>query len=217
MPAFAAEVDAALEEGVEIQFLAAPLEVQTNGGKVAGLKCIRMELGPPDDSGRRRPIPVSGSEFVVNADAIIPAIGQTIDPDLWDTIPGLGRSRRNRIEVDESTCATALDGVFCGGDAVTGPSTVVAAVAAGKQAAISISRYLRGEDMAAGRGFKVPENPEYPPIPAGRPEARANAPELPVENRKNFLEVELALAEDEAQREAGRCLNCGICSDRLSA
>lgn len=213
MPAFADEVDAALEEGVKIQFLVAPVEVVTNGDKLVGLKCIRMELGPPDESGRRRPVPKSGTEFVVEADAIIPAIGQTIDPLVWDSFAGLDRSRKNTITADGVTFATGIDGFFAGGDAVTGPATVVQAVAAGKQAAESIRRYLQGTDMKTGRPVTFPEEPKYPPIPAIRPEARAEFPVLPLEHRKSFQEVDLAFPEDEARREANRCLNCGVCSE----
>ncbi len=140
MPAFMAEVDAAIEEGVKIQFLTAPVEVVSNNGKVTGLKCIKMELGPPDDSGRRRPVPIQGSEFVVDVDTIIPAIGQIIDPALWDGNQDLERTRRNTIAVDPISYATSIPGVYSGGDAGTGPATVVEAVAAGKQAAESITR-----------------------------------------------------------------------------
>ncbi|MFZ5864626.1 MAG: NAD(P)-binding protein [Thermodesulfobacteriota bacterium] len=215
MPAYAEEVSAALEEGVKIQFLAAPVEVVTNGSNaVEGLKCIRMELGPADQTGRRRPVPVEGSEFVIETDAVIPAIGQVIDPDLWEGAPGLARSPWNTIQVDPVTAATAIDGVFAGGDAGTGPATVVEAVGAGHEAAISIARYLRGEDVAAGRPAKTPEHREYPPIPEMKAEARAVNPELSVSDRmKNFSEVELAFSEEEALREANRCLNCGVCSE----
>jgi heterodisulfide reductase subunit A-like polyferredoxin len=214
MPAFEEEVTAAIDEGVQIQFLAAPVEVVAEGGKVTGIKCIKMELGPPDQTGRRRPIPVAGSEFVVNADAIIPAIGQVVDPDFWDSVSGLNRSPWNTIEVDAVTYATSIEGVFSGGDAGTGPATVVEAVAAGKEAAESITRYLQGVDMAAGRPlFKTKANPEYPPIPEMKAEARAVNPEIPHADRMSFNEVELAFTEEEALREANRCLNCGVCSE----
>lgn len=213
MPAFGEEVDAALDEGVKIQYLTAPVEVVANNGKVTGLKCIKMELGPPDDSGRRRPVPVQGSEFVVDVDTIIPAIGQIIDPALWDSVQDLERTRRNTIYVDPISYATSIEGVFSGGDAGTGPATVVEAVAAGKQAAESINRFIKGEDIYEGRPWAGVDNPEYPPIPNIRPEARAKSPELAAPNRKGFQEVELAFPEDEAVREANRCLNCGVCSE----
>ncbi|MCA1961157.1 MAG: FAD-dependent oxidoreductase [Desulfomonile sp.] len=213
MPAYEEEVTAAIDEGVKIEFLAAPVEVVTEGGKVTGLKCIRMELGPADQTGRRRPVPVGGSEFVVSTDLIVPAIGQVIDPELWGAVSGLERSSWNTIQIDPITYATTIDGVFAGGDAGTGPATVVEAVAAGKQAAISISRYLQGEDLAAGRPVKYPAERVYPPIPDIPSETRAVSPNLPVSERKGFAEVEIAFTEDEALREANRCLNCGVCSE----
>ena len=151
MPAFAEEVHAALDEGVKIQFLAAPVEVISSGSKVSGIKCIKMELGPADQSGRRRPIPIAGSEFVVDTDTIVPAIGQIIDPMIWDNISGLERSPWNTIGVDPVTYQTSIEGVFSGGDAGTGPATVVEAVAAGREAAESISRFIKGADMGEGR------------------------------------------------------------------
>ncbi len=214
MPAFEAEVHAAMEEGVKIQFLAGPVEVVNNAGKATGLKCIRMELGPPDESGRRRPVPVAGSEYVIPADLVIPAIGQMIDPAFWDHNGTVEGTRRNTIHVDPVTYATSMPGVFAGGDATTGPATVVEAVAAGKQAAISIGRYLRGEDVAADRPLTFAEDPLYPPIPDIPKETRAVSPEITIGDRKgNFKEVELAYPEDEAGREANRCLNCGVCSE----
>ncbi len=213
MPAFGEEVDAALHEGVRIQFLTAPVEVMTTNGKVTGLRCVKMQLGPADESGRRRPVPKEGSEFVVQCDTIIPAIGQVIDPDFWENMTGVGRTRRNTIDYNKVTYETSVPGLFAGGDAVTGPATVVEAVAAGREVAESIERYLKGQDLAEGRPFHYPENPEYPPIPEMKAEARAVNPEIPVTERSNFKEVELALSEGEAQREANRCLNCGVCSE----
>lgn len=214
MPAFAEEVHAALEEGVKIEFLAAPVEVVVSGGKVSGIKAVRMRLGEPDASGRRRPVPVDGSEYVVEADTIIPAIGQMIDPGFWDSATTLGQTRKNTIECDKVTFATSIEGVFAGGDAVSGPATVVEAVAAGKQVAESIHRFINGVDLAEGRPAKFPENPEYPPIMAEISiEPRAINPEISSSQRKSFQEVELALAEEEAQRESNRCLNCGVCSE----
>ncbi len=212
MPAFGEEIDAAIDEGAKIQYLVAPVEV-VGDGKVTGIKCIRMELGPPDDSGRRRPIPIEGSEFIVEADTVVPAIGQVIDPDFWTGIADLGRTRRNTIEFNPVTYLSSLEGIFVGGDAATGPATVVEAVGAGREVAESITRYIDGKDMAEGRPMKFAENPVYPPIPDLKPEARAKNPEIHPKERKGFQEVELAFSEEEAIREANRCLNCGICSE----
>jgi hypothetical protein len=113
---------------------------------------------------------------VFEADVIVPAIGQIIDPDLWDTVSGLERTRRNTIFVDPISYGTSIEGVFAGGDAGTGPATVVEAVAAGREAAESIFRHLNGEDMYEGRPLQFPENPQYPPIPPEiKREARAIA------------------------------------------
>jgi len=214
MPAFGEEVHAAQEEGVKIEFLVAPVAVEASGGKVTGIKCIKMELGPPDDSGRRRPVPVQGSEFVIEVDAIVPAIGQVIDQQLWDGMPELSRSPRNTIQMDRVTFETSIPGVFTGGDAATGPATVVEAVAAGREAAESITRYLNGQDMKTDRPKQYPADPVYPPIPEEiRTEKRAVNPEISMAQRKGFEEVELAFAEEEARREALRCLNCGVCSE----
>ncbi len=215
MPAFDEEVTAAIEEGVKIHFLAAPVEVLNGSGKVTGLRCIRMELGPPDQSGRRRPVPVEGSEFVIDADAIIPAIGQIIDPFIWDSIAGLERSRWNTIQIDPVTYATSIEGVFSGGDAGTGPATVVEAVAAGREAAESIGRFIDGQDLREGRPFFTgPASPQYPPLPEDlKAAARAHNPVIPASDRMNFKEVELAFDAEDAKKEADRCLNCGICSE----
>ncbi|MDQ1238755.1 MAG: heterodisulfide reductase subunit, partial [Thermodesulfobacteriota bacterium] len=214
MPAYDEEVRAALEEGVKIQFLVAPVEVMAPFGTVTGIKCIKMQLGPPDQSGRRRPVPIEGSEFVVDADAVVPAIGQVIDPTFWDSVPGLSQTSRNTIQFDPITLATSLPGVFSGGDAATGPATVVEAVAAGREAAESIHRYLNALDLTEGRPWQMPGDPHYPPIPEEmKPEKRAVNPEIVLSERKGFAEVELAFPEEEAIREANRCLNCGVCSE----
>ncbi len=214
MPAYDEEVTAALEEGVKIQFLAAPAEVVTDGNKVTSLKCVKMQLGPADDSGRRRPVPIEGSEFEIPADLIVPAIGQVVDPELWDKITDLDRTTRNLIDIDPVTYATLINGVFAGGDACSGPATVVEAVAAGREAAESIKRHILGEDLSAGRPTPLPAHNEYPPLPDMKKEARAKNPELrPAERKSSFAEVEQAFTEEEALREANRCLNCGVCSE----
>lgn len=215
MPAYEEEVTAALEEGAKIEFLAAPVAIEKDGNdKVTGIKCIKMELGPADQSGRRRPIPVAGSEYVIETDMVVPAIGQIVDPDLWDSLGQIGRTGWNTLLVDPITYSTSIEGVFAGGDATTGPATVVEAVAAGKQAAITIARYLQGQDVNEGRPEEWPANPQYPPIPEELPvAARAENPVIHVSERTGFKEVELAFTEEEAVREADRCLNCGICSE----
>ncbi len=172
-----------------------------------------MELGPPDDSGRRRPVPVQGSEFVVDVDTIIPAIGQIIDPALWDSAQDLGRTRRNTIYVDPISYATSIEGVFSGGDAGHRPRDCGRSSGRWKTSCgvhHPLHKRRRHVRRAALAGV---DNPEYPPIPNIRPEARAKNPELTVPQRTGFQEVEQAFSEDEAVREANRCLNCGVCSE----
>ncbi len=215
MPAWEEEIEAAEAEGVQIDYLTAPKEVLLQDGRVVGLRCLRMELGEPDASGRRRPVPVAGSEYDLEIDQLISAIGQKPDLSVLEHITGVDFSSRGTAETDELTFATGRDGVFAGGDLQTGPAQAIMAVAAGREAACSIERFLDGEDMAAGRKPLSVENPEYCPIPEDMPSApRKSMPELPVTDRAgNFREVELGYGEPEGQEEAGRCLNCGYCCE----
>jgi heterodisulfide reductase subunit A len=215
MPAIAAEVEAAMHEGIAIEFLATPVKVLEKGGKVAGLECIRMELGEPDDSGRRRPIPVEGSEFTLDVDTVIVSIGQTIESD---GLEELENEWGSRLVADSQTLACCIDGVFAGGDVVTGPASVVEAVGAGIEVAKSIHRYLRGDDLLADRRLEWPDPKEIEVelytevVPAEREEMA----ELDSAGRlKSFDEVELGLTEEQAVREAERCLSCAVCSECL--
>ena len=211
MPAHPWEIEEAEEEGIAFQFLATPIKVLGESGQVVGLECLRMELGEPDESGRRRPIPIPGSEFTVEADTVIVAIGQTLEAGSWKLGTG------NWIAVDPLTLATDVPGVFAGGDAVTGPATVIEAIAAGKRAAESIVRYLRGEDLAAGRTLWPPDisEVEYYTPPVVEPQARARMPRLSVDERADSAEINLGFSEEEAVAEAKRCLSCGVCSECL--
>jgi heterodisulfide reductase subunit A-like polyferredoxin len=215
MPAWEEEIQAAEEEGTKITYLSAPQEVLTQDGRVVGLQCIRMELGEPDSSGRRRPIRIPGSEYDIEIDQLIPAIGQRPDLSVLENVMGLDFSRWGTIEVDPITYATNRDGVFAGGDMQTGPWVAIRAIAAGREAAESIVRYLDGRDMAEGREPITNENPIYRPVPEGETlQPRAKMPALPIDNRKgNFEEVELGYDEAIGQREAHRCLNCGYCCE----
>ena len=215
MPAWEEEIQAAEAEGVRITYLSAPKEVLTAGDRVIGLRCIRMELGEPDESGRRRPVPIAGSEYDIEIDQLIAAIGQKPDLAPLEDLAGVNFSRWGTVEVDKLTCATEKPGVFAGGDLQTGPAVAIGAIGAGKEAAESIFRYLNGQDMAAGRQPAVNEAPDFRPVPEKEPQqARAEMPELPAaERRDNFNEVELGYDETAGQIEAGRCLNCGYCSE----
>jgi len=215
MPAWEEEIRAAEAEGVRITYLAAPKEVLTADDRVVGLRCIRMELGEPDESGRRRPVPIAGSEHDIDIDQLIAAIGQKPDLSALKSLTGVNFSRWGTVEVDKVTYATDRPGIFAGGDLQTGPATAIGAIGAGKAAAESIYRYLNGRDMAAGREPIVNATPIYRPIPEKQPrQARAEMPELPPgERRRNFREVELGYDEAVGQTEAARCLNCGYCAE----
>ena len=151
MPAAPEEVEEAIEEGVRMEFLVAPVRILGEAGKVTGIECIRMELGEPDASGRRRPLPVKGSEFTIACDSIVPAIGQAADLAFVPKETGIAINKWNTFDVDAVTYATNVPGIFAGGDVKRGPATVVKAVYAGKEAAVSIDRYLKGEEVALGR------------------------------------------------------------------
>jgi len=217
MPARETEVADALAEGIEIQFLTAPQQILTKDQKVIGLQCVRMELGAPDSSGRRRPVPVPGSEFAIEAEWIIPAIGQTPESLFLADKEGINVTRWGTIEADEITFATSLEGVFAGGDAQTGPWVAIGAVAAGREAAVSIGRFLRGEDLREGRkGMELPQD-NFTAIPKNiERQPRAHQATVGMDLRKkSFAEVELGLTEEQAQAEASKCLNCMACCECL--
>jgi glutamate synthase (NADPH/NADH) small chain len=143
LPARIEEVHHAEEEGVHFNFLVNPIEILGDEkGLVNGMKCIRMELGEPDESGRQRPIPIEGSEFELDVDMVIVAIGNSPNPIIPQTTPGLNVSRWGTIEIDEETGMSSVPGVFAGGDIVTGAATVISAMGAGKRAARGIHEYL---------------------------------------------------------------------------
>ncbi len=215
MPAAPEEIEEALDEGVRMEFLVAPVRVIGENGKVRAIECVRMALGEPDASGRRRPVPVKGSEFQLEVDAVVPAIGQQCDLSFLANGSGAVVNRWNQIDADPVTFATSLPGVFAGGDAVTGPATVVKAVNAGKEAAVSIDRFLRGEDLAAGRARNWEENLADPGDVSATPKApRLHMPHLPpAERRTHFREVIQPMTEAQARAEAERCLSCGLCSE----
>lgn len=147
MPARIEEIERAEEEGVNCIILTTPVRfIGNENGWVTGMECIQMELGEPDESGRRRPVPVPGSEFVIPADTVVVAIGQGPNPLLLETIKGLALNKRGYIVADPETGATSLRGVFAGGDIVTGAATVISAMGAGKRAARAIDRFFRDPD-----------------------------------------------------------------------
>lgn len=149
MPARAEEIHHAEEEGVKMMLLNNPIRIiGDERHRVIGMECIRMELGEPDASGRRRPIPVKGSEFTLDVDTVIIAIGNKPNPLIPQTMPGLETTRHGTIVVDENTMATTVPGVFAGGDIVSGAATVISAMGQGRIAAKSIHEYLMGPQAA---------------------------------------------------------------------
>ncbi len=214
MPAFEEEVEAVFEEGIELLFLSAPSKIITENGKVTGVECLKMELGGMDESGRRRPVPVEGSEFVIELDTLIVAIGEEADCDFLDGEHNIELTKWNTIKVDTETFATSREGVFAGGDAVTGPNTVIEAMSAGKIAAEMIDKYIRGEPLE--RKYELTRPSMYvPPVELTEEELeeaeRPVIPCLPVNERKNnFLEVDFNLTEEMAVKEARRCLRCDL-------
>jgi len=215
MPAWEEEICAAEEEGAKIIYLAAPRKVMEENRKVSALRVLKMELGEPDSSGRRRPVPIPGSDYDIEIDQLIPAIGQVPDLGAIEKLADLKISKWNTTQVNPLTLETDRKGVFAGGDVQTGPGVAIGAIAAGMEAAKSIVRYLTGKDMEKGRLLPMVENPEFRPVAENiKTEHRYKMPELAVEKRQgNFKEVELGYDEKQGKKEAARCLNCGDCSE----
>jgi NADPH-dependent glutamate synthase beta subunit-like oxidoreductase/coenzyme F420-reducing hydrogenase delta subunit/ferredoxin len=209
MPAFPEEVTAAEEEGVELRFLCSPARLITENGKLTGLECIRMKLGKKDRSGRPAPVRLANSAFVIPCDAIIPAVGQELDPSLLEGRNEVRLTEANLIQADPLTMATSQAGVFAGGDAVAGPASVVEAIAAGHRAAGSIHRFLTGAPPAAASSSPEEMSIELP-IAAKR--SRVRPAKLPASVRRtSFEEIERVFTPAQAVAEAERCLRCGPC------
>jgi homotetrameric NADPH-dependent glutamate synthase len=215
MPANPEEITEAEEEGIKFHYLAAPVEILGNGsGKVKQVRCIRMELGEPDQSGRRRPVPVAGSEYTLDMDSVVSAIGLSADLDCLNKEPETLRpavSRWGTLVADPISYATSIPGVFTGGDVATGAATVIQAIAAGKQVAISIGRYFRGEDLTFGREKEV-EACDAPPVAAAKAKRMMKQHEPAHLRKASFMEVTHGLTEEQVKEEAKRCLQCGVCS-----
>jgi len=208
MPAADEEIQEALHEGVHIEYLVAPTDISRQGGQLT-LTCVHMKLGETDAGGRRRPEPVPGSEFERQYDTVLSAIGQR--PDIPETL-GVEKHRSELIVVDPDTLATSTEGVFAGGDVVSGPASVIEAIAAGKQAAISIDRYLGGTGNIAETLIPVEDKALLPaPEEAEEEQGRPRIASLARETRLTCFDlVELGLTEEQAQEEARRCLQCDL-------
>ena len=217
MPAIAEEIDELLAEGIEITFLATPVEVLRENGKMTGVKCIRMKLGEPDASGRRRPVPIEGSEYVIEADCVITAIGETTDLEF---LPDDIRAKTSwNIPADELG-RTAFDKLYAGGDVADGAGTVTAAIGYGRRAAIAIDAAFRGKPVADNAamspslrertGYAIPfeeiNTAYFEDLPRSEPGS------LKVSERiKTLDEVHQGFSEADLEKEAKRCFSCGTC------
>lgn len=206
MPAHAEEIQAAMDEGVKFTYLTAPVAVVTKGGKVTGLECIKMKLGEPDASGRRRPVPVKGSEFVLRTDMVVPATGQTADLSFTNEVDV---TDWGTVKIDPVTYRTNIKGVFAGGDCVTGPATLIEALNAGNNVAGNIDAYLTGKKFVPEVRFKdidtkTKREEVYVPMRTAEKVGFLD----PKERIKTFAEVEGGFDAKAAAEEAKRCLRC---------
>ncbi|MFV1950862.1 MAG: molybdopterin-dependent oxidoreductase [Nitrospinota bacterium] len=215
MPAHSAEIKAAEEEGVNFIFLSAPAKVITSNGRLSAVECVKMSLGEPDASGRRRPVPIKGSEYILHCNYVISAIGQAIDPSGLDKDAKIEITKKGRISVNPGIMETSYPGVFAGGDVVSGPATAIEAIDHGRKAAISIHNYLnQNQQKSVMYEFKSkkdifggPDEREFESIPNLPGEIM---PEIPIAQRiHNFHEIETGLQEDQVKTESSRCLECG--------
>ncbi|MBN1503651.1 MAG: FAD-dependent oxidoreductase [Candidatus Eisenbacteria bacterium] len=215
MPAAASEVEEAKHEGVEVNMLVAPVEVVAKDGRVAAMRLQKMRLGEPDSSGRRRPVPIEGSEYTVETDHIISAIGQKPDLKFAEQMKELKLTSWGTLQADERTLACSMPGVFAAGDAVTGPATVVEAIAAGHRSAAGIHSYLSGEKLVLPSTGLTAGPREYQlKMPKPAPMKRRPVRKRKVADLKhNFEEVELGYDELSAMEEALRCMRCGPCHE----
>ncbi len=219
MPANKIEIEEAREEGVKFTFLTAPVKILTDeNNRVTGIECVKMELGPPDASGRRRPIPIEGSNYVIEVDWVIAAIGQK--PDLEyagkdGKLLEIKTTRWGTLEVKPEIMETNIPGVFAGGDVVLGPATAIEAIAQGGKAAQAIHKYITGEELAYPRKPFISRRENLRPP---QPEDFADVPKIPRqkmpvrdarERAHSWEEVELGFSEEQVYQESLRCLECG--------
>ncbi len=222
MPANEWEIDEALEEGIQLEILTQPVAVLSENGQVSAIRCIRMRLGEPDASGRRRPIPIEGSEFEIPCDAMVAAVAQAPEISFLDPEHGLEITRWGTIKVDDQTLETNRPGIFAGGDAAAGPGALIEGIAAGRRGALSIDRYLRGVPLLTPRELLPLPTTELTKaeiadmVTRGQVDTRSrvSTPTAPVAERiGDFREVEQCLSAEQALAEASRCLSCGLCSE----
>jgi formate dehydrogenase major subunit len=215
MPAHQAEIDAAIEEGVDILFLSAPTAIVAKDGRVEALRCCKMELGEPDESGRRSTRPIAGSDYDLECDFVIAAIGQDVEPLGAAGENGLATTRGKAIIANE-VLATTIPGVFAGGDAITGPAVAIDAIAHGRKAAIAIDHYVTtGAVTRPGDIGFISRKETFGSIAESelrhvlRVEKECVEVLLPAERISSLAEVERGFTETQALNESGRCLACG--------
>jgi NADH-quinone oxidoreductase subunit F len=214
MPAYAEEIEAALEEGINIQFLTAPTDIIVKEGHITGIRCARMELGTVDASGRRRPVPIKESEFVIELDTLISAISEQPDISFLKQDHDFEISGWNTFVVNNETLATNVPGIFAGGDAIRGPSSVIEAMADGKKVANAIDQYLSKGEIKFE--YKVTRPSIYvEPVKLAVIETLESTRQETMKldktkRKKNFHEVDLGLSRNAAIKEAKRCLRCDL-------
>ena len=211
MPVDSRELEQVEEEGIKVHYLTQPIQVLSRDGiRVSGVRCIRNRLGDPEKDGRRRPIPIEGTEFEIDIDLLIPAVSQSPDISFLPEEIGLEISKWDRLSVNPETFETNVHGIFAGGDFVTGPRDVIRVIADGRKAALSIHYYLSGEKLEKKSAYFtfIPEveiDPDLEKI------TRQRIDTIPIQERKSIdKEVELGFAREVAVKEAVRCLQCHI-------
>jgi heterodisulfide reductase subunit A-like polyferredoxin len=213
MPAHLKDVEEAEREGVKLMFLANPTKILGKDA-VEAVECVKMRLGEPDSSGRRSPTPIPGSEFVAPFDFVIVAVGEI--SDLSFLPEGIKATNRNTIVADLATCETNVPGIFAGGDVVTGPKSIIDAIAAGKKAAKAIDLYLSGGALNIMKAEEIEETSWVKEGRALEKKTKQEVDYLPLERRKeSFKEVEFGLTWDQGILEALRCVHCGPCAECL--
>jgi formate dehydrogenase major subunit len=211
MPVDSRELEQVEEEGIEIHYLTQPVRILSRDGiRVSGVQCIRNRLGEPEKDGRRRPIPIEGTEFDIDIDLLIPAVSQSPDISFLPEEIGLEISKWDRLSVNPITFETNVHGIFAGGDFITGPRDVIRVIADGRKAALSIHSYLCGKEFGKKPPYftalsEIKIDPDLEKIP------RQKIDTIPIQERKSVnKEVELGFSKDVAVKEAARCLQCHI-------
>ena len=229
MPADYEEIKGAKEEGIEFINLVGPKKVIIENNKVIGIECIKNELGPSDKSGRKRPVPIENSEYIINCNMIIPAIGQKVETAFIIKDTNIKLTSWGTFNVDPVTMQTSESGVFAAGDSVTGPATVIEAIAGGHKAVKAIQRYLNNEmelfeqekqqqnieQQISNQELLNKEKQDFLPIPEDIDIVERGKPVViePDKRKNSFKEVDLGLDEISAQKDALKCLNCGGCCE----